>query len=177
MATLFAVMSQNFIRGFAKMGYQPSRILAETNNLLSDKNEFGLNVSVTVVMIDHVTGEMSYAMAGGEPPILRQTGGNAKPVSDEMTIPLGNMENVGYHTYKTRLSQGDILAFYSHGVVDAKNAGGERFGQDRLEEAVEARLGYELSEASEEIHTRLTTFTGGANQMEDGMMILFRYLG
>ena len=177
MATLFGVMSQNFIRGFAKMGYPPSRILAETNNILSEKNEFGLNVAVTVVVIDHAMGEMSYAMAGGEPPILRQTGSTAAPVSDQMTIPLGNMENVVYHTYKTRLAQGDILAICSHGVVGAKNAQGENFGTPRLTEAIEARLGYELSESSEEIHSRLMEFTGGAPQMEDAMVVLFRYLG
>ncbi|MBQ7676705.1 MAG: SpoIIE family protein phosphatase [Lachnospiraceae bacterium] len=177
MATLFAVMSQNFIRGFAKMGYAPSRILSETNNLLSEKNEFGLNVAVTVVVIDHMTGEIAYAMAGGEPPILRQAGSAAKPVSDQMTIPLGNMENVGYHTYKTRLAQGDTLAVYSHGVVEAKNAANESFGAGRLAEAIEARLGYELSEASEEIRSRIHTFTGGAAQAEDGIMLLLRYLG
>ena len=177
MATLFAVMSQNFIRGFAKMGYAPSRILAETNNLLSEKNEFGLNVTLTVVVIDHVTGEMSYAMAGGESPILRRTGGSAEPVSDEMTIPLGNMENVVYHTRKTRLMQGDILAVFSHGVVDAKNDKEQSFGLGRLKDAIESRVGYELSEASEEIHSRITEFTGNAKQTEDGMMLLFRYLG
>lgn len=177
MATLFAVMSQNYIRGFTKMGYPPSRVLAEANNLLSENNEFGLNVSVTVVVIDHMTGEMSYAMAGGESPIRRQTGAAAKPVSDQMTIPLGNMENVVYHTNKTRLVQGDIISVYSHGVVGAKNAQGESFGLERLTEAIEARLGYEMSEASEEIHSRLSAFTGGISQAEDGMMLLFRYLG
>ena len=94
-----------------------------------------------------------------------------------MTIPLGNMENVVYHTRKTRLMQGDILAVFSHGVVDAKNDKEQSFGLGRLKDAIESRVGYELSEASEEIYSRITEFTGNAKQTEDGMMLLFRYLG
>ena len=101
MATLYAVLAQTHMRSFGMMGYAPNRILAETNNQLSEKNEFGMNVAAFAAIIQLSSGEVSYSSAGMEPFLWKHAGGDAEPVEDaQVTIPLGNMENVPYHNHK-----------------------------------------------------------------------------
>ncbi len=177
MATLFAVMSQTFLQSFCKMGYAPSRALAETNNQLSERNAMGLNVAVTVLLVDLSSGEVQYASAGGEPLIVRTAGENARTLDGEVTIPLGNMENVVYRPHRLMLRQGDGLTIYTRGTVLAQNEAGEWYGHERLAAMIDRKVGYELPLIIDDVHADMSAFMGDKRQESDSLIVLFRYLG
>lgn len=180
MATLYAVLAQTFMRSFGKMGYAPSRILAETNNQLSEKNEFGMNVAAVSAVIDLSLGELTFSNAGGEPFLWKHAGGDAEPVDfGEVTIPLGNMENVPYHNQKIRLAQGDMLIFYTKGISQAHNVEGKRYTVQRIADYINEKLHqkYDLAELGEDIKKDALDFIGDARQEDDGILVMFRYMG
>ncbi len=180
MATLYAVLAQTFMRSFGKMGYTPSRILAETNNQLSEKNEFGMNVAAMTAVIDLSMGELTYSSAGGEAFLWKHAGGDAEPIDfGEVTIPLGNMENVPYHNKKIRLAQGDMLIFYTKGISQAHNAKGERYTVQRIADYInsELRQKFDLAEMGEDIRQDALDFIGDVRQEDDGIIVMFRYMG
>jgi sigma-B regulation protein RsbU (phosphoserine phosphatase) len=49
-------------------------------------------------------------------------------------LPLGVMSGVAYETREFCLAPGSRLTFYSDGVVEARNQGGELFGFERAQE-------------------------------------------
>ncbi|NLB17665.1 MAG: SpoIIE family protein phosphatase, partial [Syntrophomonadaceae bacterium] len=63
-AMLFTILAASNIRSYARLGYQPYRIVLETNNQLSHNNTEGLTVSAFVGVVDLKTGEMDYINAG-----------------------------------------------------------------------------------------------------------------
>ncbi len=179
MAVLFALISQTYLQSYGKMGYSPARMLAETNNRLSVKNELGLNVAATVCVIDLARSKMKVSSAGGEAFVFKSAGREAAVEEDEeVTIPIGNMENVPYKNRTIKLSQGDLFLFYTNGLVNAVNSRGERYGSRRVKEMLVSSLEsrYELKDITDYVKADLESFTGGHNQDEDCAIMGFRYM-
>ena len=87
--TLFAVITKTHIKNYAQLGYQPDRILAETNNQLSYKNDAGLTASVFVGIVDLQTGMLQYINAGQMTPLWKNSGGDFKFLKSKSCFALG----------------------------------------------------------------------------------------
>ncbi len=80
------------------------------------------------------SGVITWISAGHPPPLMLRDGGVLKELFLEPTVPLGlgdlsaESPPVGTET----LEPGDMVLFYSDGVVDARSPDGEFFGVDRL---------------------------------------------
>src|SRR5207249_4085861 len=74
-----------------------------------------------------------YAAAGHPAPMIRR--GNVVQVStaQRQAPPLGLAEGPEFHDREVLLAPGDVLAFYTDGVVEARNSFGTWFGLSGLE--------------------------------------------
>lgn len=88
-------------------------------------------VSLVLAVLDPATGELTYCNGGHNPPLLVRADGSIERLAPGGTI-LGMLPDLPYRESRTRLDPGDLLAFFSDGIVEAQNEAGEEYGDDRL---------------------------------------------
>lgn len=178
-ATIFAIITRTHIKNYAQLGYKPDRVLAETNNQLSYKNELRLTVSVFVGIIDVKTGQMEYVNAGQMEPLWKHSGEELKFLQAKSCFALGSMENVPYISQSVFLTQGDILFLHTQGVSDTVDAKGNRFTLEYVNESLERllRQKYHLSDILDSLQQEQIQFADHMEQENDSTMVIFRYFG
>lgn len=178
-ATLFAVITKTHIKNYAQLGYEPERILAETNNQLSVANEADLTVSVCVGIVNLQTGDFRYCNAGQMGQLWKHSGKDFGCLSSKSCFSLANMENVPYRGQSVHFAQGDMLFWYTPGVSETTDAKGNEYTQEYLQEHLNlvVRRQYELQEIADQILEDLDQFSDGMPQKKDSTLLLFRYFG
>jgi len=88
---------------------------------------------------------------------------------------LGLLPRARFEQGVERLEQGDVLVLYSDGVVEAANAKGEEFGEDRLIAAVEPAA--DPREIRDSILRAVRAFTGSDVLADDQTLLAIRYTG
>ncbi len=83
------------------------------------------------------TGELAYANAGHNPPILVRANGDAEMLEGGGPV-LGILPIAPYSEMHAHLEHGDMLVLYSDGVTEANNAAYDEFDEERLIEALKA---------------------------------------
>jgi len=84
-----------------------------------------------LAILDPSTGTLTYCNGGHNPPLLVRATGPVERLAAGGTI-LGMLPELPYRESRTRLDPGDLLALFSDGIIEAQNAAGEEFGEERL---------------------------------------------
>jgi serine phosphatase RsbU (regulator of sigma subunit) len=164
-AALFMAVSRTVLRSVDRNDDMAARI-EHANRLLSTENAACMFVTAFHGVLDLATGALRYCNAGHNPPyLLRAQGG--RETLPATGIPFGVMEGVPYRIAETTLVPGDALFLFSDGITEAFNPGGEEFGTDRLEAALEAARGHGAGELVGDILAATTAFAAGAEQSDD----------
>ena len=82
-------------------------------------------------------------------------------------MPIGFCENEVYQQHSYRIEPGDVLLFYSDGLMEAKNSAGEIFGVQRLSDLVEEFSHLEPDKILREIYGRVAHFTHSVSFRDD----------
>jgi phosphoserine phosphatase RsbU/P len=107
-------------------------------SLVAKLSETEMYASVFYGVLDRGRGTLSYANAG-HPHAYRVPARGAAERLEATTPPLGL--GLGAPIVQREVpwvAQGDLLALWTDGLVDAADAGGQRFGEARLVERLEA---------------------------------------
>ncbi|MCW2700650.1 MAG: protein serine/threonine phosphatase [Blastococcus sp.] len=83
--------------------------------------------------LDVASGRLRYINAGHPAPLLLRDGRVVRELGRGRRLPFG-VETEGLTVGEEFLQPGDWLALYTDGVVEARNAAGEWFGEERLVE-------------------------------------------
>lgn len=180
-ALLMSMLASTNIRCLAKMGYLPYRIAAETNDQLCalEHNDSDLNVSILIAQIELKTGILRYVNAGMPPMLVKCPGEAYKAEELTMQFNLGEMRGVSFDQKQMTLQQGSSIILTSYGVSDMKNADGERFTAERVEQEINdiGTSRYYLNEMIDELDRRLDEFRGDSEIERDTTIVGFRYFG
>jgi sigma-B regulation protein RsbU (phosphoserine phosphatase) len=88
-------------------------------------------------------------------------------------FPLGIEQNLRYAQAQIPLQSGDTLLFYTDGIVEAKNTGGDMFGFDRLETTFQKlQNGYDPNQIIDHLMTEIQDFVGEAEQHDDITLVV-----
>ncbi|MHB1341411.1 MAG: SpoIIE family protein phosphatase [Coriobacteriia bacterium] len=147
----------------------PHGVLAHANEIMmkgSDSSEFA---SAFFGMLDGTTGHLSYGLAGHPSPILLRAGAAPVLLSDQQMI-LGVRSDARYTPSELTLDIGDLLVLYTDGLIEAGKRGGERYGTDRLLEAVVRCADEPAEEVPESLF--LSAFSYAEGHMADDVAIM-----
>lgn len=89
-------------------------------------------------ILDTETGRLTYANAGHLYPYLYRQATGELYTLEMASYPLGVRPMLVVHEKEVMLEQGDVLFFYSDGIIEAKSPEGEEFGFERLENLIRA---------------------------------------
>jgi phosphoserine phosphatase RsbU/P len=118
----------------------PSRLLNFINAHLAARYTNGTGSFVTAFygIYDPKTYQLTYANAGHNPPRIKPCKGeHVVSLGDARNYPLGIDADEVYTDRTVTLTPGDTLLFYTDGITEARNATGEFFGVERLDEVLE----------------------------------------
>ncbi len=132
-------------------------------------------LTLFVGIVDPRTRVMRYVNAGHNTQfILRRTAGIEAMSSTGR--PLGLLPGGAYDERTTDLPLGDVLFFYTDGILDAENESGEMFGSERLEAVLAQRADQPtgVDDVLERVESALRAFRGQAEQPDDATMMALR---
>jgi serine phosphatase RsbU (regulator of sigma subunit) len=128
-------------------------------------------LTMFVAIVDPRTRAMRYVNAGHNTQfILRRQGGlDAMPSTGR---PLALLPGGAYEERRTELPEGDVLFFYTDGIVDLENEAGDVFGNERLEAVLGRAVGPEgVDDVLARMEDALREFRGKAEQPDDATMM------
>jgi serine phosphatase RsbU (regulator of sigma subunit) len=98
------------------------------NRSLCRDNEAGMFVTAVAGVLDLETGELAFALAGHEPPVLVPAVSAPAVLPAEGGRVLGLIEAPDFPVNHLRLGEGDAVVLYTDGVSEAQDAAGGFFG-------------------------------------------------
>ena len=171
-AAMFMVIAKALIRNEATLEYEPSEICERVNNQLCAENEQGLFVTCWLGCIDLSTGQMKFANAAHNPPVLYD-GDSYKFLEQKSGIMLAAMEGSQYVQHEIQLKKGSRLFIYTDGVTEAQNKDGALFGESLLLGALAKTAALSAKETVQFVNEEVERFAGGADQADDITVLSF----
>ncbi len=151
----------------------PATVLTKINRILGGKME-GSFVTACCLFIDVGRGIVRYANAGHSPPVLwRESKKELHRLSNGGTI-LGPFPNSAYENTALHLSKDDRLVLYTDGIIETRNRAGEFFGDDRLEEYIQAQSNKSADRTAGEFVERLFKWSGRSHErsLDDDLTLI-----
>ncbi len=117
-------------------------------------------------VLDAATGELAYANAGHNPPILMRASGEAE-LLEGGGPPLGILPMAPYRQLQAHLQPGDMLVLYSDGVTEANNAAFDEYGEERFIDVLRQHREQPAEAIVAAVTRSLTEFAAGAPPADD----------
>jgi sigma-B regulation protein RsbU (phosphoserine phosphatase) len=171
-AALYGALSSGVIRTRAGRKYPPGQMLELVNKTLYQRPIEGQYVAVTYAIYDPTTRSISLSNSGLPYPLLVRAG--QPTFLDLGGIPLGLFPESHYEETALQLLSGDILVFYSDGVVEMRNDAGEEFGLKRLADTVGANHEKNPQEIVKAVSAALADFIGRVRPQDDRTMVVVK---
>ena len=124
-------------------------------------------------VLDTVTGDLRFANAGHNPPILVRANGEAEMLEGGGPV-LGILSIAPYSEMSTNLRRGDMLVLYSDGVTEANNLELEEYGEERFIEVLKQNREKPAAAIVEAVTKSLAEFAGAAPQADDITLVVAR---
>ncbi len=175
-AALYMMVSKTLLKSEGQRLGEPDQILRYVNNILAADNENCMFVTVFCAILNTRTGEVRFANAGHNPPLIIESQG-IRYLTVKAGFVLGPITDSAYETELITMLPGDTLFLYTDGVTEAKNPEAELYGEPRLLNALECGPKEDLAEMIHNIRTAVTKHANGAPQSDDVTLLAIKYKG
>src|SRR5215467_2066048 len=171
-AALYGALASGVIRTRAGRKYPPGQMLELVNKTLYQRPVEGQYIAVTYSIYEPSSGTITLANSGLPYPLLVRDG--QASFLDIGGVPLGLLPDTKYEETQLRLQTGDVLVFYSDGVIEMRNEAGEEFGLKRLAETVRSNQEKSPDEIVKALSASLADFIGRVRPFDDRTMIVVK---
>jgi serine phosphatase RsbU (regulator of sigma subunit) len=173
-ASLYMTVSRTLIRAMALENESPARTLEKVNHILQLDSSDGFFVTVFYAILELNSGNVTYCVAGHNPPYLLLPGqGRVQPLS-KGGIALGMMDPIILKDQELVLEPGDGIVLFTDGITETFSPEGEAFGEIRLQPKLESLLGETTRGIVEGIGQSLDGFRAGAALDDDYTLLVIR---
>jgi sigma-B regulation protein RsbU (phosphoserine phosphatase) len=173
-AALLAASLHAAVRAYAPdAGRACGDLVAKVNRLLFDTTAAERFVTAFYAVYDPRDRSLTWANAGHCPPLLLRHSSSITRLNS-LTPPAGLFAAISSAQRTLRLNPGDRLLIFSDGITEARNASGEEFGDERLEELFQDARNLPAAHICEAILAQVTQFTRGCPQADDLTLIAAR---
>jgi sigma-B regulation protein RsbU (phosphoserine phosphatase) len=165
-AALFMAMCRTLLRASAINRISPSATLQRLNELLFNDSRSDLFVTAFYAVWNPETGEVTYASAGHNPPLLLRADGSLTELHSK-GIALSVVPDARIAEHKLMMQPGDTLVAYTDGVTEAMQADYTEWSMERFKESVIQHHGASAQDMMHSILTAIDSFVAGAPQSDD----------
>lgn len=144
----------------------------------SAKRKFVMTCFASI--IDPNARTITYANAGHNFPYLYRVGPDGKGEFGSLMTRgnrLGDLQESKYIAKTTELLPGDVLVWYTDGIVECENETGEEFGEKRFRSAIRKAADFDPAEMREAVISSSHQFFGDRPRKDDITMVFARVYG
>jgi sigma-B regulation protein RsbU (phosphoserine phosphatase) len=116
---------------------------------------------------------LRYVNAGHNPQFVVRRGGGIEALSST-GMPIALYAGHGYTEARTVLEAGDLLFFYTDGLVEAENEAGDMVGSERLQAMLVEEQALDIGQVLRHVEQQVTQFRGKVELMDDATMMALR---
>lgn len=168
-ALLMASLQATIRSGLGELNGDPrariSQVVRSVNRQLYRRSS---PESYSTLVLSHFDAEkmrLYYCNAGHHPPLLFSEG-RVSGLTIGGTV-VGLFENWDFEAGEVTLRPGDLLLYFTDGVVEAANSEGEQFGTDRVTEIIRNNLFLTADDIQQLLLDQVFEWTGDADQADD----------
>jgi serine phosphatase RsbU (regulator of sigma subunit) len=175
-AALTASLAAGFLHAYADSFDDPAALLTGVGRSLRRARGGRTMVATCAAELEADARRLRWCNVGLPPPALRR--GDAVIWLTGGGIPLGGLPQVTYRSQEEQLAPGDMLLFYTDGLIEATSPLGEMFGRERLG-ATLRRLpaGCSAAAALAQLRSEIARFIGDAEPYDDITAVAVRVEG
>ena len=134
----------------------------------------GRFVTFVLSVIDVTSGEMTIAIAGHMPMMIRKNDGTIVEFGDEIVgVPIGVIDEFPYEIATRVILPGETCVIYTDGVSEAMNPANDLYGVDRLRQRMQQSTGGNAEELGKVILDDVRQFADGRPQNDDITIMVF----
>jgi PAS domain S-box-containing protein len=173
-AAVLTGLARHTLRAIALRDERPEDMLRFLNEALRRQSSESAFCTVGCATLERRDdgGFAARLVAGGHPyPLLVRHGGEVEELVVRGTL-LGVEAEPVLEPVDVALMPGDTLVLYTDGVVDARDAAGERFGEERLRDAVAAAAGGTADEMATAIDEQVAAFEPDVQRDDRAIVVL-----
>jgi serine phosphatase RsbU (regulator of sigma subunit) len=150
-----------------------ARLAQALDQEFEDNTPRGVFLTLFMGVLDPARGVLRYVNAGHQPQFVLGAAGGLERLSST-GLPLGLFAGHGYTEVSVKVSPGDLLFFYTDGLVEAENERGEEFGAERLEAILTKEHAGAIDTVLAHTEQAVRTFRGAAEPLDDATMMVLR---
>jgi phosphoserine phosphatase RsbU/P len=163
------------LRTLAQGHSDVGEILTRANIVIAGDTLESNFVTLAMARLDPKKRTMIYASAGQRGYLLHQ--GYDVTILDSTGLPLGIRPDTVVPTSQNyNLQSGDLIAFFTDGVVEAESPGKVRFGFSRALEAIRSERDKSAQEIIDSLHTDINGFCRNQPQRDDITIVIVKVL-
>ncbi len=176
-AAMGMAASRSILRSVSRRGGGPSRVVRDANMRLH--RDLGKQLLLTLVygVLDAETKTLQYCNAGHNPPLLDRASGKWRALKTGGLL-LGVFDKQQYKSETLHLEKGDVLFFYTDGLVEAHTPPPQRveFGEPRILDYLLKNCNLRASAIIDGAIKQVREFTTGAHQHDDLTLVVVKVL-
>jgi len=176
-AALFMALTRTLMRAAALEEMSPAAALARVNDLLVPDAQHGMFVTAIYAVLSLETGELVYANAGHNLPLLLRCRTRKLERFNKGGMALGVLEGIRLEEHVASLEPGDCLIFYTDGITEAFSPQDEIYGEERLRVTIQTAADGSSAQAMlDAIDDSVIAFAGDVALSDDRTLMVLRRL-
>lgn len=176
-ASLFMAVTKTLIKATASREFTPGEILTRVNKELSSDNDSGMFVTIFLGILNALTGEVTFANGGHNPPLLIRRDEGVSFINSPPGLVVGALDDFVYSTDSLILRKGDAVFMYTDGVTEAMNAQSELFSEERLVECLSGLRDKPIKAIVSGVDDCVQAYVKEEPQSDDITILLVEYRG
>jgi serine phosphatase RsbU (regulator of sigma subunit) len=153
----------------------PERVFERLNHMVRRTTDKRTYMTLLCAVLDREAGTMTLVSAGHPPVLLRDARTGRFEEVGKGAPPLGTFLEGRYEPVQRAVGPGDLLIFYTDGLIEARNDGANDYGDARLQRSVERAAGSRTArEIRDAILGDLSNFKGDQEQADDITLVVAR---
>ncbi|GGE29755.1 hypothetical protein GCM10011391_05360 [Pullulanibacillus camelliae] len=175
-AAMLMILTRGAFRSASESTKGPGDTLRAMNQaLFKDLRALGSFVTLFCADWDPKHYMLTYANAGHNMPLhISGSTGNIQTLSKVKGALVGGIPNLVYTEEQMHLDKGDMVFFYTDGIVEAQNTEQEQFKLERLIQILQENKDKSAEELQESVLSSIHTFTEGLPQKDDITMVTLK---
>jgi sigma-B regulation protein RsbU (phosphoserine phosphatase) len=169
-------LTRALIRAVALEEISPAAVLGRVNDLLLPDSQHGMFVTAAYAVLSLETGDLTYAIAGHNLPLLWRYRTRELNQFDSGGMALGVLEGVDLDERVVSLESGDQVVFYTDGITEAFSPEDEIYGEERLRATIHANGDSSAKAMLDAIDASVGVYVGDRSPSDDITLMVLRRL-
>ncbi|HQT90630.1 MAG TPA: SpoIIE family protein phosphatase [Candidatus Kryptobacter bacterium] len=182
-AAFYMAYMKGIFQSLSASAKSPLEFMMAANEAVGSTLQKNFFITLIYAVLDGDTGDISIVRAGHTPAVLISSNAGSGEKHCRLIRPTGaglgleQSGDFGRHLGEEKfvLSHGDTLVFYTDGVTDQRDPGGQEFGEQRFYDLLKETSGGSPTEIKGGIIRALAEFSQGTDAVDDTTVLVLKW--